>query len=54
MQCHSDFSDNVRPIAQLAHVEELNIGHSIVARAVFVGVEGAIREMLALLQEGPV
>ncbi len=46
--------DNVRPIAQLAHVEELNIGHSIVARAVFVGVEGAIREMLALLREGPV
>lgn len=38
--------DNVGPIAALPYVEELNIGHSIVARALFVGVEGAVREML--------
>ncbi len=36
---------NVGPIAQVPHVEELNIGHNIVARAVFVGMERAVREM---------
>ena len=38
--------DNVAPVARLEHVEELNIGHSMVARAVFVGVEEAVRAML--------
>ncbi len=37
---------NVAPIAALAEMEELNIGHSIVARALFVGMEAATREML--------
>jgi pyridoxine 5-phosphate synthase len=36
---------NVRPVARLPGVEELNIGHSIVARAVLVGLERAVREM---------
>ena len=45
-------ADNVAPIAQLPHVEELNIGFSIVARALFVGVEAAVREMLALVKGG--
>lgn len=40
---------NVGPIAAVAGIEELNIGHSIVARAVLVGLERAVREMLALL-----
>ncbi len=40
---------NVQPIAQLPHVEELNIGHSIIARAVFVGLERAVKEMLQLM-----
>lgn len=44
--------ENVGPIARLPHVEELNIGHSIVSRALFVGVEVAVREMLALVS-GP-
>lgn len=39
--------DNVLPIARLPRVEELNIGHAIVGRALFVGVERAVREMLA-------
>ncbi len=39
--------DNVGPIALLPHVEELNIGHSIVGHALTVGVDAAIREMLA-------
>jgi len=36
---------NVQPIAAIAHVEELNIGFSIVSRALFVGMEQAVREM---------
>ncbi len=42
---------NVTPIAQLEGIEELNIGHSIIARAVLVGIERAVREMLAALRE---
>jgi pyridoxine 5-phosphate synthase len=40
---------NVLPVAQIPEVEELNIGHSIVARAVLVGFERAVREMKDLL-----
>jgi pyridoxine 5-phosphate synthase len=36
---------NVQPIACIPHLEELNIGHSIVARAVLVGMEQAVRDM---------
>jgi pyridoxine 5-phosphate synthase len=36
---------NVREVARIPGVEELNIGHSIVSRAVLVGMERAIREM---------
>jgi pyridoxine 5-phosphate synthase len=42
---HGLHLDNVRPIARLPHMTELNIGHSIVARAIFVGLENAVREM---------
>ncbi|HXC51710.1 MAG TPA: pyridoxine 5'-phosphate synthase [Candidatus Limnocylindrales bacterium] len=38
--------ENVAPIAALPEIEELNIGHSIVARSIFVGIEEATREML--------
>jgi len=41
---------NVRPIAAISEIAELNIGHSIVARASLVGMERAVREMVALLQ----
>lgn len=41
---------NVCEIAAIEVVEELNIGHSIVARAVFVGLDQAVREMLARIQ----
>jgi len=40
---------NVRPVAEIAHVRELNIGHAIVARSVFVGIAQAVREMKALI-----
>lgn len=40
---------NVAPIARLPHLHELNIGHSIVARAVLIGMDAAVREMRAAL-----
>lgn len=40
---------NVGPVAALREMHELNIGHSIVARAVFVGLERAVREMKTLI-----
>ena len=40
---------NVRAIAQIPHIIELNIGHNIIARAALVGLDRAVREMLALL-----
>ena len=42
--------ENVLPIARIPEMVELNIGHSIVARAVMVGMEQAVREMKALLR----
>ncbi|MEB3294457.1 MAG: pyridoxine 5'-phosphate synthase [Synechococcales bacterium] len=44
---------NVYPVAQLPGMEELNIGHTIISRAVLVGLERAVREMkLAIRGEG--
>lgn len=40
---------NVGPIARLERMEELNIGHSIVSRSVFVGLTQAVREMKACI-----
>ena len=40
---------NVKPVAALAEIGELNIGHAIVAHALFVGWQNAIREMKALM-----
>lgn len=40
---------NIGPVAALAGFSEFNIGHSIVSRAVFVGLREAVREMKALL-----
>jgi len=42
---------NVEPIAAIPELVELNIGHSIVSRAVFVGLERAVREMAILLRD---
>ena len=41
--------DNLRALHRVPHLVELNIGHSIVSRAVFVGLETAVKEMLALM-----
>jgi pyridoxine 5-phosphate synthase len=40
---------NIKLIREVPHLTELNIGHSIVARAVFQGLGSAVREMLALM-----
>jgi len=42
--------DNIDGILRLPHLHELNIGHSIVARAVMVGMEKAVQEMVVLMQ----
>jgi pyridoxine 5-phosphate synthase len=46
--------ENVTPVAAISEIEELNIGHTIIARAVFVGLERAVKEMGRLIQEAPV
>jgi pyridoxine 5-phosphate synthase len=46
--------DNVREVALLPWVEELNIGYSIVARAQFDGVDEAVRRMVELVRSEPV
>ncbi len=40
---------NVGAIAAIAEITELNIGHSIVARAALAGMDRAVRDMMALL-----
>jgi pyridoxine 5-phosphate synthase len=40
---------NVARILEVPHLEEVNIGHAILARAVFVGLDRAVRDMLAAL-----
>ena len=41
---------NVQDIARIEEIDELNIGHSIVSRAVFVGLDRAVRDMRALIE----
>lgn len=49
---HGLTTGNVGPIAAIPQIEELNIGHSIVSRAVIVGIEPAVREMLQAMRPG--
>ena len=42
--------ENVVPVASIDEVEELNIGHSIISRAVFTGLERAVRDMADVLR----
>lgn len=41
---------NIHGILEIPHLEELNIGHSIIARAALVGLDRAVREMLGLME----
>jgi pyridoxine 5-phosphate synthase len=42
--------ENVPLLHVVPHMVELNIGHSIVSRAVFIGLEAAVKEMLKAMQ----
>ena len=42
--------ENLRPIVAIEEITELNIGHSIVARAVLVGMDRAVRDMIELMK----
>jgi pyridoxine 5-phosphate synthase len=42
--------ENVGPVAAIPEIEELNIGHSVIARAVFTGLEAAVREMGTIIR----
>jgi pyridoxine 5-phosphate synthase len=42
--------DNVQPVARIVEIDELNIGHAIIARAVMVGLDRAVRDMLVLMR----
>jgi pyridoxine 5-phosphate synthase len=46
---HGLTTRNVGPVAAIPEIEELNIGHSIVSRAIFVGIAEAVREMRAVM-----
>lgn len=41
--------DTIRGILRIPYLDTLNIGHSIIARSVFVGIQKAVREMLAIM-----
>jgi pyridoxine 5-phosphate synthase len=43
---------NVGPVAAIDEMQELNIGHSIIARSVFIGLEKAVRQMKELISTG--
>jgi len=42
---------NVQPVAAVREIVELNIGHALIAQALFVGLPAAVREMKALMRE---
>ena len=42
---------NLRPVAAIPGLNEVNIGHSIISRALFVGLDEAVREILGILEE---
>lgn len=42
--------ENVAPVAAIRDIEELNIGHSVISRAVFVGLREAVSDMAAILR----
>jgi len=42
--------ENTRPVAEIAGMNELNIGHSIISRAIFAGLSEAVKEMIRLVR----
>jgi len=43
---------NIVPFRSIAEIDEVSIGHAVITRAVFVGLDRAVREMLALVRRG--
>ncbi|MFW6299599.1 MAG: pyridoxine 5'-phosphate synthase, partial [Oceanicaulis sp.] len=43
--------DNVKPIAAIPEIAELNIGHFLIGEAIFSGLPGAVKRMRALMDE---
>jgi pyridoxine 5-phosphate synthase len=50
---HGLTRDNVGPVAAIPEIEELNIGHSVVSRAVTVGIRAAVEEMRRAMDQRP-
>lgn len=50
---HGLTTTNLPELFCVPHLAELNIGHSLVARSVFIGLRGAIHEMLAVMNDYP-
>jgi len=48
---HALTTENVGPVAAISQIEELNIGHFLIGRAVVVGMTSAVREMLDAMQQ---
>ena len=52
LRCHAGHGltvNNLAPVVSLTGLREVNIGHDIIARAVFIGLEAAVREILDVL-----
>ena len=41
---------NITPIARIVEIEEVSIGHAVIARALETGMENAVREMVSLIR----
>ena len=41
---------NIAPVTKISDIEEVSIGHAIIARAIIVGLENAVREMVRLVK----
>ncbi len=48
---HGLHYENVKPVAEISEIVELNIGHAIIARAIFDGFTSAVRDMKCLMSE---
>jgi len=42
---------NLEPVAKIPGLKEVNIGHDIIARAIFIGLDAAVKEILAILEK---
>jgi pyridoxine 5-phosphate synthase len=48
---HGLTTGNVGPVAAIPEIEELNIGHHVISRAIFVGLDVAVQELRAAMDE---